>query len=233
MSLAGRFFGVIVNPAATLRSLADHPVWLDALVVVLAAGAALSYLAFPDMQQNKLADLESRRVAFITAHGEAQYEAAVARVAGESRALRAFVINPLTMLTGFLFTSLIALAVGRAAYRRGHYLQVFSCLVHADFLVDVLGKTVRLLLIREPAGGLGAPPDLAALFPSLASHPIARAALGRVDPFSVWMYVLFGLGLAAVFKVGNGKGLAISFSLWLLRGLTAVGCTLAGLEIFF
>jgi len=45
--------------------------------------------------------------------------------------------------------------------------------------------------------------------------------LSQVDLFQLWTFWLFGIGLAAAFKISLKKGLLISFAFWFLKsGLT-------------
>ncbi len=155
MSFPRRFAGVFFRPSRTFQSLADRPVWVDALIVVLIAGAALNYLVFPLVQQDKLRSFKDTAAGFIERHGEERYAAAVARIEHENRAFDAFVVRPMIALTVFLFSSLIALGAGRAMTRRGHYLQIFSCLIHASLVAVIPGNAVRLALVLALVVALG------------------------------------------------------------------------------
>jgi len=232
VSLLRRFAGVVFTPPRTFRSLTERPAWVDALVVILAAGAVYSYLVFPFVRQDRLRTFEASAAAFIEDQGRAQYDEAVARIAGESRALGAFLVRPLASLTFFLFSSLIALGTGRALSGRGHYLQVFSPFIHAGFVTAVLGNAVRLALVRSRGSALHLATSLAGFFPDVPAGSAGYAALSQVDFFVLWMHGLFGLGLAAAFKIGTGKGLAISYALWLLGGLASFGLAVLGQGFF-
>lgn len=232
MNLPRRFAGVLLFPARTFAALSERPVWVDALVVVLAAGAVTGSLVFPFVRQDRLRTFEAAAPGFVEKYGQTQYAEAVARIKGESRALGAFLVRPLLSLTSLLFTSLAALAAGRALARRGHFLQVFSALLHAAFADGVLGNAVRQTLVRSRGTALHLPTTLVALFPSLPDGTAAYAALARVDIFSLWTYGLFGVGLAAVFKFGLGKGLALAYALWLLGGLAGLALAAVGRGFF-
>jgi hypothetical protein len=232
VSCLRRFAGVVFRPAKTFRSLADRPVWVDALVVVLAAGAVTSYLVFPFVRQDRLRTFENSASGFIEKHGQQQYADAVARLESGSRALDAFVVRPLVSLTFFLFTSLIALGAGRALTRRGHYVQVLSVFLHAVLIAALLGNAVRLALLRSRGSAIQTSTSLAAFFPELPAGSAAGAALSQVDFFALWMYGLFGLGLASVFKFSIGKGLAISSALWFLGALAGFAFAVVGKGFF-
>lgn len=232
MSLPRRFVGALLFPARTFPVLSERPVWVDALLVVLAAGAVYGSLVFPFARQDRLRTFQASAAGFVEKYGEAQYAEAVARIEGESRALGAFVVRPLLSLTSLLFISLVALAAGRSLTRRGHFLQVFSALLHAAFADVVVGNAVRLALIRSRGTTLHLPTGLGAFFPDLSAGTAAYAALARVDVFSLWTYGLFGVGLAAIFKLGLAKGLALSCAIWLLGGLAGFGLAVVGQGFF-
>ena len=114
MSLPRRFVGALLFPARTFALLSEGPVWVDALLVVLAAGALYGSLVFPFVRQDRLRTFEASAAGFVEKYGETQYAEAEARIEGESRALGAFVVRPLLSLTSLLFTSLAALAADKA-----------------------------------------------------------------------------------------------------------------------
>jgi hypothetical protein len=223
VSFFRRFFGAFFEPGKTFQSLAERPVWVDSLVVVLIVYAAFSYLVFPIGQKDSLRLLEGNAARFTEKYGAEQYAAAVGRIKDANRTLASCVINPVTLVIGFLFASLIALGLGKTVSTQGHYLQVFSSLVHANFVDKVLGNGVRLALISARGSTLQTSTGLPVFFPHLAATSTAYAALNQVDFFQLWMFGLFGLGLASAFKVSVRKGLAISYIVWLLKALLMFG----------
>jgi hypothetical protein len=232
MSFFRRFFGTFAEPAGTLRSLVARPVWVDTLIVVLIAYAAFSYLVFPFGQKDSLRMLEDNAVRFTEKYGAEQYAAAANRIQSANRTLATCVLNPVTLLIGFLFSSLIALGLGKTISTEGHYLQVFSCLVHANLVDKVLGNGLRLGLILARGSTLQISTGLPVFFPRLAATTTAYAALNQVDFFQLWMFGLFGLGLAAAFKVSVRKGLAVAGTVWLLKSLLMIGFALMQQRLF-
>jgi hypothetical protein len=232
VSFFRRFFGAFFEPGRTFQSLAERPVWVDSLVVILVAYAAFSYLVFPIGQKDSLRLLEENAARFTEKYGAEQYAAAVNRIQDANRTLASCIISPVTLLIGFLFSSLVALGLGKTVSTQGHYLQVFSCLVHANFVDKFLGNGVRLALISARGSTLQTSTGLPVFFPHLAATSTAYAALNQVDFFQIWMFGLLGLGLASAFKVSVKKGLAISYTLWLLKGLLMFGFALLQRRFF-
>lgn len=232
MSFFRRFFGTFLEPAKTFQSLVNRPVWVDTLVVILIAYAVFSYIVFPFGQKDSLRMLQDNAVKFTEKYGAEQYAAAVNRIQNSNRVLASCVINPSTLLIGFLFSSLLALGLGKTVSTHGHYLQVFSSLVHANFVDKVLGNGVRLGLIFGRGSTLQTSTGLPIFFPRLAATSTAYAALNQVDFFQLWMFGLFGMGLASAFKVSIRKGLAIATTLWLLKSLLMIGFALLQKRFF-
>jgi hypothetical protein len=86
----------------------------------------------------------------------------------------------------------------------------------------LLGNSLRLFLISGRKSVLQTSTGLPVLFPKLDVMSTAYALLAQVDLFQIWTFCLFGIGLAAAFKISLKKGLVISFAFWILKsGLTA------------
>jgi len=223
VSFLRRLWGTFFDPEKTFRGLAARPIWVDALVVVLVGYAAFNFLVFPLAQKDNLSRLEDNAARLTERYGAEQYAAAVSRIKDQSRALSSFVMNPSSFLIGLLFSALLALGLGKTVSTHGHYLQVFSALVHANLIDKILGNGVRLGLALARGSTLGMSTGLPVLFPRLAATSTAFAVLNQVDFFQLWMFGLFGLGLASAFKVSVRKGLVISFLVWLLKSALMVG----------
>jgi hypothetical protein len=164
--------------------------------------------------------------------GESGYAGEIERIKGQSRSLNAFLLTPLTYLFALLFSALIVLGMGHSVSTQGNYLQVFSVLLHANLVDKLLGNGLRLYLINGRSSAFQTPTSLAVLLSRPDASPIACALLSQVDLFQAWTFVLFGLGLAAVLRIGLKKGLIISFTLWLLKSALAVAIVFLRIRLF-
>jgi hypothetical protein len=231
MDFFNRLFGTFFDPGRTFSAIAKRPVWLDALIVMLILLALHSYLVFPYGQKDSLSFLEDNAAKFQEKWGEARYDSAVARVKGQDRVLTSLLITPLTFLVGLLFSTLIILGMGRLVSTEGHYLQVFSPLLHANFVDKLLGNALRTFLILSRKSVIQTSTSLTVFFPKMEILSPAYSVLSQVDFFQLWMFGLFGLGLAAAFKINLRKALIISFTFWLLKSLLMIALTLARLRM--
>jgi hypothetical protein len=222
MSFCGRLIGTFFDPGRTFRAISERPLWVDVLIVLLILISLYTYLVFPFGKKDSLRLMEDNAAKLKEKWGEDRYAGAIERMEGQDRSLAAFLVTPLTFLVGFLFSALIVLGMGRLVSTQGNYIQVFSSLLHANLVDKLLGNGLRLFLISGRKSVLQTSTGLPVLFPKLDIMSNAYALLAQVDLFQVWTFCLFGIGLAAAFKINLKKGLVISFAFWLLKsGLTA------------
>jgi hypothetical protein len=231
MGFFNRLFGSFFDPGRTFNGLTERPVWVDALVVLLILLALHSYLVFPYGQKDSLAFLKDNAAKFQEKWGEARYESTVDRVEGQDRALTSLLITPLTFLIGLLFSALIVLGMGRLVSTQGHYLQVFSSLLYANFVDKLLGNALRTFLILSRRSVVQTSTSLTVFFPKMEILSPAYSVLSQLDFFQIWMFGLFGIGLAAAFKINLKKALFISFTFWLLKSLLMIALTLTRLRM--
>jgi hypothetical protein len=232
MDFISRFFGTFFDPGRTFRAIAAKPIWVDALIVLLIVVVLYSYLVAPIMKKDTLQLWGDNAAKLKDKWGEERYNQALERIKSGSPLLSAGIIVPVTYLIGLLFSALIVLGMSRLMSTQGSYLQVFSLLVHASFVDKILGNGIRLLLILSRKTVLGTSTGLAIFFPTLEVTSSAYVILSQVDFFQLWLFGIFGLGLAYAFKFDTKKGLFISYTFWVLKSLLAVALGLLQLRLF-
>lgn len=235
MNFFSRFFGTFLDPSRTFAALAEKPIWVDALIVLLILTALFSYLVAPFMQKDSLQMMEDNAAKLKQKWGEERYnQEALQRTKSTSQTtllIRTAVLSPVTILIVFLFSSLIVLGLGRLFSTQGNYLQVFSIFLQANFVDKILGNALRLLLIISRKSVMQTSTSVAAFFPKLEVTSVAYAVLGQFDIFQLWLFGIFGLGLASVFKISQKKALVISYGFWLIKSLFYIGLNLIGLNL--
>ncbi len=232
MNFFSRLFGIFFNPGRTARAVADRPVWVDSLIVLLVLLALHSYIVFPYGQKESLAFLEGNAARLQEKWGEEGYHSAVETIKRRDRALMSFLVNPLTYLIGLLFSALIVQGMGGLVSTRGNYLQVFSPLLHASFVDKLLGNALRTFLVLSRESITQTSTSLTLFFPKMEAESTAYIILNQLDFFQIWLFGLFGIALTAAFKINVKKALLISFSFWLLKSLWTIGLTLFRLSAF-
>jgi hypothetical protein len=222
MNFISRFLGTFFDPRRTFAALAEKPVWVDALIVLLIVVTVFSYLIAPYQRQDSVKLIEDSAAKMKQRFGEEGYNRALERAQSSSLA-RTLVLPPVFLLVGFLFSSLIILGLGRLTSTQGNYVQVFSALLHANFVDKILGNAVRLALILSRKSVVQTTISLAAFFPKLEVTSVAYIILAQFDFFQLWLFGILGLGLASIFKISARKAMVISYGFWLLKSALYVG----------
>jgi len=224
MGLLRRFPGVFFEPRRTFVSLAERPVWIDALILVLVALIGFSLAVAPYMQQDNL-KLIKDSASLKDSLGEDAYNKLIDQTEHPSRMsqiVRTFVQTPLFYLAALLVQSLILLILGRLLSTQGIYVQVLAALIHASFIDKVLGNAVRVALALARKSYMQTSTGLALLFPKLEVTSTAYIMLTQVDLFQLWMFGVLAFGLSAIFKMPLKKALLLSYGMWLLKALANI-----------
>ncbi len=217
MNIFERFQGVFASPKRTLEGVAAKPVWVDAFVILLIVLAVYSYLISPITQKESLAMFQSNPK-FEERMGKEAYGRAIASME-HPNLVRTIGSGVLFSGIGFFIASVLLLLIGRFFSTTGTYKQVLSVVVHANFINNILGNAVRLVLIFVKKSVFQTSTSLVALFPKMTFGSPAYIILGQFDFFQIWMYGVMAFGLAAVFKVELKKALYVSFGFFLLKSL--------------
>jgi len=200
MNFISRFFGIYFRPQKTCRYLAQNPVWIDTLIVLLITLLAFAYAFVP-------------------------YTRMVEGISNPSRWViltRAILWTHLYLL-GFLVSSLVLLFMGRVVSKGGHYSQVFSVYIHAQLIDKILGNAVRLFLLLRHKSLCRATTSLAVFVPDLDAHSLGYAVAIQFDLFQLWLFAALGFGLAAIFQMHTIQALRVAFGFWLLKSLFNIG----------
>jgi len=232
MSFFKRLEGVFFSPRQVFQSLAEKPVWVDALVVLLILLALFSYFTSPFSRNDQLqmmkdnAKLKQRM-------GETRYNEYVAKLESppsSAMVIRNVVAGPAMSLIGLLFSSLVFMILGRFVSSQGKYVQIISAVIHANFVDKLLGNAVRFLLISAKKSVMQTSTSLALLFPKMEVTSPAYVVLGQIDFFQLWMFGILAFGLSSIFKIELKKALFLSYGFWLLKSLIYIALGIIGLQ---
>jgi hypothetical protein len=230
MTLLKRMGGVFVNPRPTFEGLAEKPVWIDMLVVIMLALIAFNVVVAPYVQKDQLL-LMKDNVALKERMGEEAFAKLIENTEHPSQSMRIlqiFIFTPLTFLAMLLLQSLLLLILGRLSSTQGTYVQVLAALVHASLIDKFLGNGVRLTLALARGSLMQTSTSLALFFPKMEVTSTPYIMLTQVDFFQLWMFGILAFGLAAVFKINIKKAAILSYGLWFLKALANVGIGLIG-----
>ena len=138
--------------------------------------------------------------------------------------------TPLFYIVALLFQSLIILVLGRFVSTHGNYKQVFSALLHANFVDKLLGNAVRLIFALTRKSVMQTSTGLALFFPKMEITSNTYVILANIDFFQLWTFGILSYGLAAIFKIDVKKALFVSYGFWILKTLVNIGVGIVGLS---
>jgi hypothetical protein len=232
MNFFNRFIGVFTSPQETFKSLAEKPVWIDALIIILIAIVLFTHLTMPYTLKDT-AELMESNVKLQERLGDEGFKQAMDRVKNPSKGsliARVFVLTPLTIVIGFLIASLFLLVFGRLTGSEGKYVQVLSAYTYANLIDKILGNALRLFLILTRKSVFQTSTSLAIFFPHMEVTSLSYAVLSQVDFFQLWLFGVLGFGLSYIFKIDLKKALIISYAFWLLKSAFNVGIFLVSMS---
>jgi hypothetical protein len=218
--------GVLFSPVATFRSIREAPSWLPPLLILLVLVAASQVLLAGRM------DMEAAIREGMERQGQTVTDEQVEQMAAmQSRfMIPCGVVLPLAgwTLIALLVWGLANVAGGEIGFRRSLGLSLHALMPNA---VSAL-LTIPVLLGRPEVDPSEAQLGL------LASHLAAfapedapmwmLALLARVDLFSIWTLLLFGVGLHVVARLSKGAAAGVTLVLWLLWIAFTVGTAAMG-----
>ncbi len=233
MDLFNRLQGIFFNPKVTLKAISEKPIWIDALIILLIAWALFNYVTTPYLQKDTLQLLQSSDK-LQERMGEDRFNEMIKRTKNPTKAsvlLSNLLFKPGGLLVGFLFSSLIILAISRMFSTEGNYKQVLAAVLYANFIDKILGNALRLVLILTRKSFMQTTTSLALFFPKLEITSSAFIILSQVDFFQLWLFGVLGYGLAAIFKIELRKGLILSYSFWALKSLFNIAISLFSMRL--
>ena len=221
MDLFNRLQGIFFNPKVTLKAISEKPIWIDALIILLIAWALFNYITTPYLQKDTVQLLQSSDK-LQERMGEDRFNEMINRTKNPTKAsvlLSNLLFKPGGLLVGFLFSSLIILAISRMFSTEGNYKQVLAAVLHANFIDKILGNALRLVLILTRKSFMQTTTSLALFFPKLEVTSPTFIILSQVDFFQLWLFGVLGYGLSSIFKIELKKALILSYSFWVLKSL--------------
>ena len=232
MTLFKRLGGVFANPRPTFQAIAEKPVWVDILIVLMVALIAYMFVISPYTRHDQYQMMKDS-VKLKERLGEERFNQSLQSLEGPPttwQVIQTVVGTPLWFLLALLIQASVLILFARFVSSQGTFKQVFAALVHASAVNVLLGNAVRLALILIRKSAFQTSTSLAALFPTMEVMSKPYAILSQVDFFQLWMFGILAYGLSAILKVDLKKSLFISYSLWALKALVNIAIGLIGMS---
>ncbi len=232
MNFFKRLEGVFFSPKPTFAALAERPVWVDVLVLIMIVLAVYSLIIAPYAKQEQV-QMFRDSAKFKERLGEErfnQYIADMEKPATTWKTIQTAGGAPLIFVLAMLIQGLLFMAMGRLGSTVGTFKQVFAALVHANLIGGVLGFAVRLVLNLTRKSVMQVSTGLPLLFPKMEVTSKAYIILSQIDFFQIWVFGVLALGLAAIFKMSSRKAIVVSYTVWLLKACFNIVLAIVGMS---
>jgi hypothetical protein len=232
MNLLKRLEGVFSSPKQTFAALAEKPVWVDVLIVILVALAVYSLIISPYAKHDQ-AQMIKESVKLRERMGEERFNQYVQKMEGPVTTwgvIQTAGGAPVMFIIAMLLQGLLLMILGRFASTQGTFKQLFSSLVHANLIYALLGNGVRLILTLTRKSAMQVSTGLAIFFPKMEITSTSYIVLSQFDFFQIWLFGVLAFGLSAIFKINIRKALFLSYIVWFLKALFNIGFALFGLS---
>jgi hypothetical protein len=233
MNFFGRVTGTFFNPGDTFKALAEKPVWLDVILIVLLGVLLFSTVSTPYLQQDQIQILEDN-TRLRDRYGDEQFEQMLELRKNPPpwQTYMGYSMAGLGLLAGLLISSLVILFLGRMGSTEGRFGQIFAALVHASLIDKILGNGVRAFLVLSKKSFFQSMTSPAMFFPQLEPTSFTYTLLNQFDFFQLWMFGILALGLTHIFKVELKRALFISYFFWFLKGLLNLGISILVTQLY-
>jgi hypothetical protein len=225
MNFFKRLEGVFSSPKQTLTALAERPVWVDVLVVLLIALAVYSLAVMP-YSRSELYQMTKDSAKLKERMGENGFNTYVQKLEAPPTIwdyVRTAAGGPAFIFIAMLLQSVVLMILGRFVSTLGTFKQILSSLVHASLVNILLGNGVRLVLALTRKSVMQVSTGLALFFPKMEVTSTPYIVLSQVDIFQLWMFGVLAYGLSAAFKINIRKAVFLSYTLWFLKALVNIG----------
>jgi hypothetical protein len=235
MKTGERFAGVFFKPGETFKALAEKPVWVEALIIILIALALYNYLIAPFAARDSYT-LYQQSTKLKQQLGEEKFQTFLeqTRKKAEDMSASARITQALTGgLLGvviLIFQALLLFVLAKFFSAQGTYLQVMSAFLHANFINAILGNGLRFLLVSAKKSVFSISTGLAVFFPRLDPTSTGYIILTSIDFFQLWMFGVLAYGLSAIFKTEMKKALTISYLFWGLKTIVNIILAIWGMS---
>jgi hypothetical protein len=225
MNFFKRLEGVFSSPKQTLTALAERPVWVDVLVVLLIALAVYSLAVMP-YSRSELYQMTKDSAKLKERMGEDGFNTYVQKLEAPPTTwvyVQTAVGGPAFIFIAMLLQSVVLMILGRFVSTLGTFKQILSALVHASLVNILLGNGVRLVLALTRKSVMQVSTGLALFFPKMEVTSTPYIVLSQIDIFQLWMFGVLAYGLSAAFKINIRKAVFLSYTLWFLKALVNIG----------
>lgn len=201
---------VLLEPKATFEGLREKSPWVLPFAIGLILIVAFTWFSWPYMidQRAEIIRMNDN----LPEAAKTQISNQLAQVRENPNPLQVSISGAVVVIATLIGAG-IWLMVGNVALGgNASFKQIWSMFNYAG-MVSVVGVAVHWLMISMK-GTMSVYTSLALLAPDMPQTSYGFLALNGVDIFSIWLFAVIGIGLAAVCRVATKKAMVASFVVW-------------------
>ncbi len=209
MGIFGRIVGIFTSPRETFESIDRSPTWLVPFLITVIIVLVLQFLVMDIGIKDRLAAMEAQDIS------AERFEAAKAQMEGPMKYIQ-FVAIPVVTLILWAILAGILLFVGNTIMGgESKFKKIFSVVAWSS-LVGLLGGILKTFLILSKGTTRGVVTSLAILLPTPepGQSSVLHRLLSRFDLFTIWVLILWIIGLAVIYRFTTKKSATLVLSLW-------------------
>jgi hypothetical protein len=208
------YIDVFASPAELFRRRADDRL-APPLVTLLLLAVVFYFIMLPANSMMMRASV-----------GDNPDAAAVMERFGTLFQILGSIFVPLTYLFMLGVAAALLLVIGRIAGIRTEFSRMMLIVTYAGFVYLLAQLAGGVAVMLQGEGGLDVVRHMSfgplRFIGSTDMDPVATALLRRFELFTIWQTVLWGIGIAVIYRVDRARAFAAAFAAWALLALPAV-----------
>jgi Yip1 domain len=210
VSPVAALFKVLVEPSSTFVGIKPSSPWIIALLLILVAVAAFTYVNWPYLVDQRIEAFSSSD----TLPADAKQEILQGmRESRDNPAAKDIITGPVFVALASLLAAAVWLLLGNVVMGGdGTYKQLWSAFNYAG-VVGVVEMVLKTMMIQMKQSA-NVYTSLALLAPDLDTKGFVFRALDAVDVFSLWFFYVMAIGVSVMCKVNPRKATVVTFVFW-------------------
>ena len=221
MNSLNNLLNIILSPSKVFREIDERPTWLMPFVIVSIGTALLTWLNLPLIEKIAFSAIPPDEVA--------QEQMRGIYTIGQTVGI---FLTPASVLINWLFSSILLWAIAHLFNEQPFFKKIFSLVSHCS-IIGFIGIFLSWIILH--LRGIDTISSLEDLDVSLGvtllfsrgdlSIPI-RTLLSHLNVFSIWYWIVMGLGLSIIFSFSRKRAMIVTGSAWGVSLLFSVGITM-------
>jgi hypothetical protein len=203
------FFGIIFDPVKTFHNVLAAKYWIGILLVILLISVVLEQIYHPVIIETTIARMTEK-----AGENAQALQGIIGFYNNPAISRPAFALVTAIAQVGFIFIwTVLCFFVGSVVFggtSKFKGVWIISCWSWIIALLQGIINTPLILATRTPEAGL----NLGLIFSENLIGVKLHKMMAVIDLFSIWYFIVLGIGLSILYKFSTKKGIGIAFIVW-------------------